>query len=81
MRAIDLLDRQKHVEGSEEEILYTHYELLLANHAANAADFLERARAGLDRKLKLLTRPQWRSSFCESILLHAKILSPVPPDP
>ena len=72
-RAVALLAQQKYVEGSEEEVVFTHYRLLVDNNDSNAAEFLRRARDGFERKLGRLTRPEWRESFREAIPLHVEI--------
>ena len=72
-RAVALLAQQKYVEGSEEEVVFTHYRLLVDNNDSNAAEFLRRARDGFERKLGRLTKPEWRESFREAIPLHVEI--------
>jgi tetratricopeptide (TPR) repeat protein len=62
-RAIELLEQQKTIEGSEEEVLFCHYRLLASRGAAGAAQLLARARGGIRRKLALLTRADWRETF------------------
>jgi hypothetical protein len=72
-RAVALLERQRHIEGSEEEVLYAHHKLAAAAGAAEAADWLERARHSLLRKLVLIANAEWRASYT-AIPLHAEIL-------
>jgi eukaryotic-like serine/threonine-protein kinase len=61
--AVAKLGRQKWVEGAEEDIYFTHYRILSAAGDDLAVDFLARARHGLERKLDLLTDPDWRRAF------------------
>lgn len=69
--AVALLDLQKYVEGSEEEILYLHYQILDAAGDAGAAAMLARARASMQRKLDLIEDPDWRRSFVENVPVNA----------
>jgi tetratricopeptide (TPR) repeat protein len=69
-RAIRLLNRQHYVEGSEEEIYFRHFRLLEAAGAPEAGAFLQRAWEGYQRKLGLLTKPDWRVAFSEANELH-----------
>jgi serine/threonine protein kinase/tetratricopeptide (TPR) repeat protein len=75
IRAIELLDELRYLEGSEEEVLYTHHRVLLTLADASAGEFLDRARAGAQRKLDMLTNPDWRRSFAHDILLHSILLA------
>jgi serine/threonine protein kinase/tetratricopeptide (TPR) repeat protein len=63
-RALALLERQRHLEGSEEEVRLACATVLqaLGDHAAAAAVLAE-ARAGVARKLKDLADPTWRAAF------------------
>ncbi len=72
-RAIRLLHKQRYVEGSEEEILYTHYQLLDAIGSPEAASMLERAWQGFQTKLTRLTRPEWQHSYAAEIPLHVAL--------
>jgi hypothetical protein len=72
--AIELLTTQKFIEGAEQDVLYTHYRLLLECGDATAPQHLERARHELDRKLQKLHDPRWRQSFL-AFPLHKAILS------
>ena len=56
-QAVAILDAQQTIEGSEEEILFTHHRLLAEVGDAAADQVLRRAREGFERKLALLTRP------------------------
>lgn len=75
-RAIELLDRERYIEGPEEELLYTHYRLLRQrpDRAADAARILARARDSVEHKLAALTRPEWRQAFAGSVVINAAIL-------
>lgn len=75
-RAVALLDEHRYVEGSEEDILYTHYEVLRAAGSDEADAMRERARQGVMRKLSGLTDPDWRRSFTEDVALHAELMKP-----
>lgn len=70
--AMELLDRQKFVEGSEEEIVFLHYRLLDAADDPGASAVLERAISGFRRKLDALRVSDWRRSF-ERLPLHRAI--------
>ncbi len=72
-RALRLLDTQHYVEGPEEELLFTHYQLLHAAGSPDADATLARAREGVARKLSLLKNPDWRRSFTHDIALHLAI--------
>jgi tetratricopeptide (TPR) repeat protein len=72
-RAVRLLHRQRYVEGSEEEIYFTHYQLLAAVDSPEAGLALDRARQGFERKLRGLENPEWRRSFA-AIPLHTELL-------
>lgn len=74
-KAIDLLDQERYIEGSEEELLYTHYRLLKARGDPAAASILARARESLDRKLAAIATPEWRQAFTESVPANAAILA------
>jgi ATP/maltotriose-dependent transcriptional regulator MalT len=74
-RAIDLMDRQRYVEGSEVEILYTHYRLLRARGDEHAHGVLERATGELERKLGDIETPTWRRAFRENVAVNAAILA------
>jgi len=77
-RAVELLEEQRYFEGSEEEVLYVHHQVLEAIGDPAASGLLDRARAGLDRKLDLMTNQDWRRSFVDAIPLHRMILGPEP---
>jgi serine/threonine protein kinase/tetratricopeptide (TPR) repeat protein len=74
-RAVELLEELRYFEGSEEEVLYAHHQVLEAIGDPAAASLLTRARARLERKLQLLHDPDWRRSFVE-VPLHRIILGP-----
>ncbi len=73
-RAVELLDEQRHIDGPEEEIYYTHYRILSAAGAANATQALERARDGLEAKLERIHDSAQRESFQRAVPLNAAIL-------
>jgi serine/threonine protein kinase/tetratricopeptide (TPR) repeat protein len=73
-RAVELLAEQKYLEGPEEEILFVQYRVLAATGEPSATGFLARAREGVQRKLEMLTNPDWRRSYVEEIALHHAIL-------
>ncbi|HTE49247.1 MAG TPA: protein kinase [Kofleriaceae bacterium] len=77
-RAVELLEEQRYLEGSEEEVLYAHHLVLERLGDPAAAELLARARGGLDRKLQMLTDPDWQRSFVDAIALHRSILGPEP---
>jgi hypothetical protein len=63
-RALAMFDTQKHLEGSEEDMLLSCAEVLRAAGAGDAARAtLERARASARKKLDGLTDPAWRAAF------------------
>ena len=66
-QAMEILDTQTNVEGSEEEIVYTHYQLLDASDSSKAESTLGRAIAGYERKLAALSDPSWRESFSDTV--------------
>ena len=72
--AVKILDRQRHLEGSEEEILYHHYLLQKEALPESAAATLARAVRGFERKLAGIEQAEWQRSFCEDIALHQDIL-------
>jgi tetratricopeptide (TPR) repeat protein len=73
MQAVQLLDRVRCMEWSEEEIRFTHYRILTALHDPKAHGYLARAYAGLMAKLTHIDDPDWRSAFADSVLLHRQI--------
>ena len=73
-RAIDLLSKQEGIEGPEEEIYYTHCQLLRRTGDNHAEDFLAAARESLEGKLERLSKPQWRTHFTQDVGVNAAIL-------
>ena len=73
-RAVDLLAEQDGIEGSEEEVLYTHCQLLRRTGAKDAESYLELAKASLIAKLEHLKSDGWRKTFTENIAVNAAIL-------
>ncbi|HWO22328.1 MAG TPA: protein kinase [Kofleriaceae bacterium] len=66
-RALGLFESQRHLEGSEEEVLLACAEVLRAAGAAERArEIVEQARASAYRKLDALTDPTWRAAFLGS---------------
>jgi tetratricopeptide (TPR) repeat protein len=73
-QAMDLLARQKHIEGAEEEIYFVHFQLLtVAGRIEEAMAVLDQARASLQRKLDALRDPRWRQAFTERVPVNARI--------
>ena len=63
-RALALLDAQKHLEGSEEEVVVACAAVLRAAGATDRADALiVRGRASARRKLAALPDPTWRIAY------------------
>ncbi len=63
-RALALLDQQRYLEGSEEEVYANCLEVLRAAGAHDrAAAVLARGRASLERKLASLADPAWRAAY------------------
>jgi len=77
-RAVELLEQQRYFEGSEEEVLFAHHKVLEAIGDPAAADLLERARGGIERKLGMMENEDWRRSFVDAVALHRHILGPEP---
>ncbi len=77
-RAVELLDAQRYFEGSEEEVLFVHHQVLQGIGDPAAADLLARARDGIERKLSKMDDADWRRSFVDAIALHRLILGPEP---
>jgi serine/threonine protein kinase/tetratricopeptide (TPR) repeat protein len=63
-RALGLLEQQRYLEGSEEEVYANCVEVLRAARADDrAALILARGRAELERKLGMLTNPGWCAAY------------------
>jgi hypothetical protein len=63
-RALDLLDAQQYLEGSEEEVLVACARVLdVAGDSERAWQARERGRASARRKLAALGDPAWRQAF------------------
>jgi tetratricopeptide (TPR) repeat protein len=77
-RAIELLEEQKYLEGSEEEVRFVHHRVLAGMGDPKAADFLAEAKSGVERKLGMLTNPDWRASYIDAIRLHQLIVTAEP---
>lgn len=72
-RAVELLDTQRHIEGREQEVYYTHYRILRAQGDDTARRYLELAHEALHDKLRWLQDPTHLASFSESVRLNAAI--------
>jgi tetratricopeptide (TPR) repeat protein len=72
-RAAELLDAQRYLEGSEEDVLVTCAEVMRMAGEDDAA-VMARARAGYQRKLAGLAIPAWRVAFA-AIPEHATLVS------
>ncbi len=63
-RALAMLDQQKVLEGSEEEVYVACHEVLLANNERERAAIVrERGRLSAKRKLDALTDPTWKAAY------------------
>jgi tetratricopeptide (TPR) repeat protein len=63
-RALDLLDAQQYLEGSEEEVLVACATVLSAAGGGDRSNtLLERGRASARRKLAALPDPAWRAAY------------------
>jgi serine/threonine protein kinase/tetratricopeptide (TPR) repeat protein len=73
-RALALLDEQCYLEGSEEEVFASCYEVLRAAGAGErAAAVKARGRAEVERKLAGLADPSWRAAY-SSIAVNKRLL-------
>ncbi len=73
-KAMEILDTQTYVEGSEEEIVYAHYLLLEATASPDSEATLARAVAGFERKLAALSNPLWRESFSSEVVTNRALV-------
>ncbi|HTR52863.1 MAG TPA: protein kinase [Kofleriaceae bacterium] len=63
-RALAMLDQQRYLEGSEEEVYAACVEVLHAAAASDRAHLVRaRGRAEVERKLAALTDPAWREAY------------------
>jgi hypothetical protein len=63
-RSLQLLDLQRYVEGSEEDVLASCAQVLrAAGKHERAAEIRERGRMSAQRKLDGLTDPEWRAAY------------------
>nr|MBA3501210.1 hypothetical protein [Deltaproteobacteria bacterium] len=70
-RALQLLDRQGYLEGSEEEVLVACAEVLRTGGAEDRArSVLDRARASARRKLDGLVDRTWRTAYLALPEIH-----------
>jgi len=75
-RALALLDQQRHLEGSEEEVLAACAEILRAGGAPeHAAAVHARARASARRKLDGLADATWRAAYAAIPEIQALLAS------
>ncbi len=70
-RAVSLLDEVGVMEGSEEEVAFTHHRVLRALRESSTR-FLDRAWRGYQEKLSRLDVPEWRRAFAD-LPLHRQI--------
>ncbi|MCG8419515.1 MAG: protein kinase [Proteobacteria bacterium] len=77
-RAMEMLDRQIYIEGSEEELLYSHYRLLEASGNDSARATLARAKETVRRKLDRLQHSHWRHTFTHVVPVNVAILAAAP---
>jgi predicted ATPase/serine/threonine protein kinase len=73
-RAVELLDAQRHIDGAEQEIYFTHYRILLQVGDSRADEFLERAHTSLQLKVAQLEDPEQRRSLTTRVQLNASII-------
>lgn len=73
-RAVMLLERQRHIEGPEQEVLYTGYRIAHARGDHRAAAVLDRAYAEVMRKLESMGADEWRAAFSQVVRINAAIL-------
>lgn len=76
-QAVHLLERQRYIEGQEQEIFYTQYRIGRAVGHPKANKYLERARQELRRKLDMMGATEWRQSFTENVRVNVDILEAV----
>lgn len=72
-RAVELLDEQRIIESSEEEIYYTHFRILSALQDPGALEHLEKAHTGLMSKLVRIEDEEQRAAFSDRVRLNAAI--------
>lgn len=74
-KAVSLLERQKQMEGSEEEIYFNHFKILEKNDDEdNAKVFLKRAYDEVMKKANLLKDGKVRKEFLTSVRLNRAIV-------
>ncbi|MCA9667411.1 MAG: AAA family ATPase, partial [Myxococcales bacterium] len=71
-RAVELLDEQKAIESSEEEIYYTHYRILEAR-GDDGREYLERAHSGFVGKMALIDDSDARAAYSDRVRLNVAI--------
>jgi adenylate cyclase len=72
-RAVELLDQQRIIESSEEEILYTHFRIISSTGDPSARYFLEQAHNGLMSKMARLESEEWRDAFAARVRLNSAL--------
>ncbi len=76
-RALSMLDQQKVLEGSEEEVYAACYEVLTAAGDREGADVVrQRGRISAKRKLDALTDPIWKAAYAAIPEVRALLSSP-----
>jgi tetratricopeptide (TPR) repeat protein len=66
--ALRILERKRHIDGSEEELLFNTYKALCEVGDPRAQEILERAQESLERKQSRIRRAEWRESFAATPL-------------
>ncbi len=74
-QAVSMLEQQKNLEGSEEEIYFNHFQILRANNLMLEAEpYLQLAYKGITTKLEKITDAELRHIFVEKVRVHQEIL-------
>jgi len=72
-RAVELLEEQRIIESSEEEIYYTHYRILATLEDPKGEEYLDRAYQGFLSKFSRLQNHEHRDSFSDQVPLNRAI--------
>ena len=72
-RAVELLEEQRTIESSEQEIFYTHFRVLRTVGDPDARRYLDTAFEGFHDKLNRLQDADLRQSFSEQVRLNRAI--------
>jgi len=72
--AVNLLDKQKYIEGVEQEVYWNHYRILSAIGDEHATEYLKEAYNEVTRKSHNITEDNIRQSFLENVTLNRDIL-------